>query len=277
MLAMGDKQLALMLYVYEFRYLCMMAIEHHRTSGYEVKYYGKWPFRRVLGMQEVLSVLFSLANMVVHMHRLHNLKMAWQSDAAVSRPAHRLYWSLWILYAICAANSWVWSAVFHSRDTYTTERFDYLSADLTVFVGLLVSVMCTVGRLNITALFMCAVLVMTPLVSLTYYMLCVKFDYGLNVLVCIVVGVVQQLLWCMWAVYQRHPGRKQLLSFVVLINAALSLEVFDFPPIAALLDAHAMWHMCTIPLTYLWYQFVFADAAWRLQTTSKQQSAVKAH
>lgn len=256
----------------------MMDHKQHSMGGLgnqHVKFYGKWPFRRVLGMQELLSVIFSLANMAVHIHRLNSLVQAWRSDAAASNNAHKLYWMLWTLYAICAINSWFCSAVFHSRDTYTTERFDYLSADLTIFVGLYVSVVCTLGQINITKTLLCALPVLMAFATLCQHMLFVKFDYGFNVLVCVVAGVVQHLLWCYWALYQQHPGRKVFLVFAVLINAALGLEIFDFPPIAELLDAHALWHMCTVPLTYLWYAFVFCDAAWRFQLTGKQQSAVK--
>ena len=36
----------------------------HRAAGWPtVKYFGKWPFTRVLGMQEPASVAFSLMNM----------------------------------------------------------------------------------------------------------------------------------------------------------------------------------------------------------------------
>ena len=245
------------------------------ANGQQVKFYGKWPFRRILGMQEVLSVLFSLANMAVHIHNLRRLSQAWWFDIAANQAPHTLYWVLWMLYASCAINSWFWSAVFHSRDTYITERLDYISADLSVFVGLYVSVVCTLGHMDITKLLMCAVPVYTVLAVLVYHMLFVKFDYGLNVMVCLLAGVVQQLLWCIWALYQRHPGLKQLFTFVLLINCALGLEVFDFPPVGGLLDAHASWHLCTVPLTYLWYAFVFCDAHWRFQISGKQQAAVK--
>jgi len=39
------------------------------------------------------------------------------------------------------------------------------------------------------------------------------------------------------------------------------LEVLDFPPLAAALDAHALWHAATAPLAALWFAFVAADAA----------------
>ncbi len=33
-----------------------------------LKYFGKWPFMRVAGAQELLSSLLSLANLVAHVH-----------------------------------------------------------------------------------------------------------------------------------------------------------------------------------------------------------------
>lgn len=255
----------------------MMAREQQKQEwgGQRTKYYGKWPFLRVLGMQELLSVLFSLANMAVHIHNVHKLWQARQVDLVRSNALKQQYWNFWILYALCAISAWLSSAVFHSRDTHLTERFDYLSADLSIFIGLYVSLVCTAGASTVRKQLLLAVPVLAALGMLCHHMLLVKFDYGLNVSVCLAIGVLQQLLWCSWALYRKHPGRHQVLVFVVLINAALSLEVFDFPPVGKLLDAHALWHLCTVPLTYVWYQFVFCDAEWRFQDTRQGQVAVK--
>jgi hypothetical protein len=38
------------------------------------------------------------------------------------------------------------------------------------------------------------------------------------------------------------------------------LEVLDFPPIAGIFDAHAVWHGATIPLVFLFYSFILDDA-----------------
>jgi post-GPI attachment to proteins factor 3 len=48
----------------------------------------------------------------------------------------------------------------------------------------------------------------------------------------------------------------------MLSMGALTLQVLDFPPVFGLLDAHAIWHVLTIPLVYKWYQFVRGDAVW---------------
>nr|XP_043617903.1 post-GPI attachment to proteins factor 3 isoform X2 [Erigeron canadensis] len=52
------------------RYHCMLNREKDRAaSGHEpVKYHGKWPFKRVFGIQEPASVVFSALNLAMHFH-----------------------------------------------------------------------------------------------------------------------------------------------------------------------------------------------------------------
>ena len=40
----------------------------------------------------------------------------------------------------------------------------------------------------------------------------------------------------------------------------MSFELLDFAPIFRLLDAHAMWHLSTIPLGMAWWHFLCSDA-----------------
>lgn len=243
------------------------------VDGSAVKYFGKWPFQRVLGMQEVLSVIFSLANLAAHAHNLRKLQTACSSATAAteSYPVK----TLWIFYGLTSINAWWWSAVFHARDTYVTERFDYLSADVSIVTGLYVTIVRTCACQSLRARLLLALLLLTATALHFHSMLLVKFDYGFNVMVCVAIGIIQQLMWCTWALKQNHPQKWQLACFVVLINAVLSLEILDFPPLQGLLDAHALWHLCTVPLTYLWYMFVLADAKWAVQTASQARSTGK--
>ena len=50
------------------KYHCMQQINDRtvREYGQTHQYYGKWPFRRFLGIQEPASVLFSLLNLYAH-------------------------------------------------------------------------------------------------------------------------------------------------------------------------------------------------------------------
>ena len=65
------------------KHLCMLESEAGRRHGTAPdttlpkiqahivnvwKYYGKWPFRRVLGAQEIVSCLLSLGNLIAHVH-----------------------------------------------------------------------------------------------------------------------------------------------------------------------------------------------------------------
>ena len=48
-----------------------------------------------------------------------------------------------------------------------------------------------------------------------------------------------------------------------LFDATVALEVYDFPPLAGLLDAHALWHASTAPLAYFfWQSFVRMELEW---------------
>ena len=47
------------------------------------------------------------------------------------------------------------------------------------------------------------------------------------------------------------------------LNSDLNVpQVLDFPPVLMLLDAHALWHAATVPLTYLFYAFLHGDVEW---------------
>ena len=254
----------------------MSLCKHHIINGQhgsKLKYFGKWPFQRILGMQELLSVVFSVANLAVHAHNVCKLRKRCRSAAPATQPYVLL--TLWIVYAVGSVNAWWWSAVFHARDTYVTERFDYLSADVSILLGLYVSLVRTLGLKSMRSRFSLAILLLTAAGMHFYHMLKVKFDYGLNVMLCAAVGILQQLMWCIWALKQDHPQKQRLFLFVVLINGALCLEILDFPPVMGLLDAHALWHLCTIPLTYMWYAFAFADVEWAAQAEPQRTATGK--
>ena len=53
--------------------------------------------------------------------------------------------------------------------------------------------------------------------------------------VCGAAGALSVLVWAGWALTlarkQQHPGHNLLLAFLLTTNAAVLLEVFDFPPL----------------------------------------------
>mmetsp|Transcript_4512 Transcript_4512/g.10562 ORF Transcript_4512/g.10562 Transcript_4512/m.10562 type:complete len:376 (+) Transcript_4512:53-1180(+) len=286
------------------RYLCMADVEHRRRlSGKPPsKYYGKWPFQRLLGMQEAASVLFSLANLCAHVYGLSYLLGKFSllsSGSAPSAPedqkSHDVaappapsppnpsrgrypYKWLWLVYAGLHLNAWLWSAVFHTRDTHLTERLDYCSAITVVAAGLVVALARTLDLQSLRATALPVLAVASGLGVHLNYMLNIKFDYDWNVKVCATTGALSGLAWAVWvftaARKQGHPGCYFMLAFLVATNAAVLLEVLDFPPLfgpkdpdhsemgLGLLDAHALWHAATVPLTILFYRFIGTDLTW---------------
>lgn len=91
------------------RYECMHALtKRHEDGGTQVlQYYGKWPFWRILGMQEPASVAFSLLNFWAHARGAQRLRKSVPDGHPMKK-----YWTRW---AFLSMNAWIWSAVFHTR------------------------------------------------------------------------------------------------------------------------------------------------------------------
>lgn len=226
-------------------YLCMWQVEASRPAGAAVqKYYGKWPFRRLGGMQEPASVLFSLLNLAAHAHCLVRFLRLCQrlglrrqggrrkaqqhaavvvdgtiandgtasgddgsgsKQAAAAPGAAYPYAWLWSGYMLLSINAWLWSAAFHSRDTRLTERLDYFAAALLIFFNLFLSVVRVLRLRAPVALAAAAAPLALFLASHFRFMLFVLFDYGYHMAVCITVGAAQSLLWLGWAAATSPP------------------------------------------------------------------------
>jgi hypothetical protein len=91
------------------KYECM----HAQTDGFErerhevLQYHGKWPFWRVLGMQEPASVAFSLLNLYAHWIGATRIR----GRVPKGHPLRSYY----LTSAYVSMNAWIWSAVFHIR------------------------------------------------------------------------------------------------------------------------------------------------------------------
>lgn len=64
--------------------------------------------------------------------------------------------------------------------------------------------------------------------------------------------------WLRWCLRQgrRLPHVWKCAAAVLLLQALALLELLDFPPLLWVLDAHALWHIGTIPLNVLFYRSV---------------------
>ncbi|KAG2679705.1 hypothetical protein I3760_11G064000 [Carya illinoinensis] len=256
------------------RYHCMFDREKEREALGEgpVKYHGKWPFKRVYGIQEPVSVAFSALNLAMHFHGWLSffILLYYKLPLNMNKKAYYEFASLWHIYGFFSMNSWFWSVVFHSRDVELTEKLDYSSAVALLGYSLILAILRSFNvRNEATRVMVSAPLlafVTTHILYLNFY----KLDYGWNMKVCVFMGVTQLLLWAIWAGVTQHPSRWKLWVVVVGGGLAMLLEIYDFPPYQGFMDAHALWHATTIPLTYIWWSFIRDDAEFRTSTLHKK-------
>lgn len=109
----------------------------------------------------------------------------------------------------------------------------------------------------------------------TYLSALPRFDYAYNMAFNLGLGLIHNALWTIYSLpssrslLPRFPFRPKAYRpafvgrafvFVLLTTAATALELFDFPPWRFIIDAHALWHLSTVPITKFWYDFLVEDA-----------------
>jgi post-GPI attachment to proteins factor 3 len=180
-------------------------------------------------------------------------------------------------------------------DTPLTEKLDYFSAALVILYALYMTGVrlfhlypgtpAFPGRPGKSrALFHAwrAMTVVAYVAHVSYLGLSQRFDYTYNVMFNLILGLIHHALWLLFALPGKPPFARYAAMAgsyrpahastaavtVALTTAATALELFDFPPWARVLDAHALWHLATAPLAVLWYDFLVTDAqdaGWRGQ------------
>ena len=109
----------------------------------------------------------------------------------------------------------------------------------------------------------------TYYISHVSYLSLWKFDYGYNIAAGVVFGLLSMLVWVYWFFKTRPPHGNEILIAYGCLMAGMLFELFDFPPLFLVLDAHAVWHLSTIPTTYLFYSFFIKDAMYQIANDNK--------
>lgn len=238
-----------------------------------VQFHGKWPFWRVLGIQEPASVLFSLVNM--RMHIKHGLAMPSRLPDDLPAPVRKAY----SLLPFAGINLWIWSSIFHTRDKPLTEKMDYFSAAFSMMCSLYAAIvrlagLCPSGphqRAKVCASTRQGLALALGVIFLCHvsYLTFWSFDYGYNMLFNVSIGLAHNLLWAAWSAYQalQSPGKRaphytRPFLVLTLLSSLITLELLDFPPFLRTIDAHSLWHLSTIPVIKLWYDCLVTDAWW---------------
>eukprot|EP00924_Labyrinthula_sp_SR-Ha-C_P002319 snap_masked-scaffold_16-processed-gene-0.24-mRNA-1 protein AED:1.00 eAED:1.00 QI:0/-1/0/0/-1/1/1/0/307 len=226
----------------ECKYTCMQNSNSElvQTIEGQTKYYGKWPFTRILIFQEFFSVVFSLLNIVPHYRFLKGK----------TKLRRKFSFFAWVGFV-----TWMFSAIFHTRDTKFTEKLDYVAAGIYIYVGTgCILTNCFPRREKLLFLFLALC------VLLHYgYMLFIHFNYGRNIEILVVVQLIHSLSFFFDVYKNKLPRQVFKLGFLaqfILVGAGLVFELWlDFPPLLGLLDSHAIWHAITPFSTHFWYKY----------------------
>ena len=185
------------------------------------------------------------------------------------RPGVHPLYTMWWLFCLISMNAWIWSTVFHSRDKPLTEIFDYIAAISLIFSQFSCCVVRMMYRTRFQRYTIFPIgLILAFFLYHAHYLLFIEMNFGYNMKVNVTVGLVNVICWLIWSTKNFLAGRVYVwpctLSVILTLLFA-ALELADFPPIAWLIDAHALWHFSTIILPFLWYRFVIEDSKYLLR------------
>lgn len=214
----------------------------------------QWPFVRLWGIQEPASAIFSLFNLLANIFMIKKFRKK-------VRPDSPNYW-VWLVFGWICCNGWLWSIVFHTRDLPITELFDYGFAYSMVLASLVCMTLRMVHYRSVLLRGLISVAATLFFVSHFYYLSILdKFDYQYNMKINIITGIVGGMGWLLWYLITRKKRvyAWKVLTFQILAGVSLILEVNDFPPMLYTFDAHSLWHLSSLPLTILFYNFVIDD------------------
>ena len=220
-----------------------------------VQYHGKWPFYRFVGVQEPFSVIFSFMNFMAHRQGMKRIRASIPAKYPL-----RPYYTAWGYFGLA---SWIFSMIFHTRDFVITEKLDYFAAGASVLYGLYYTPVRIFHMAGRTALKQSLLRIWTVVCVLMFlghvtYLSFWRWDYTYNMAANVAAGIVQNVLWTGFSIRTYWQLKKSWAAWPGLIVAwiilAMSLELFDFPPIAGMLDAHSLWHLGTVVPTIWWYR-----------------------
>ncbi|KAI5957729.1 hypothetical protein KGF57_002995 [Candida theae] len=281
-------------------YQCTRVITNERKKHEEeiYQFHGKWPFLRVCGVQELMSVLMSLGNLIVNYRYGFRKICPIITDKSLPYSLRKQYLHTFVV-VIITMLAWTASAIFHTRDYPVTEHLDYYLAGATIlstFHALGSREFSLHKRENQIYQWAFSTLCISAYV---YHVqrLYRDWSYTYNMRANLTLGVFQNIFYCLivFKLYSRYYYLEQstkqtnqnhlkyidfkrillpsfysasaklyalyplLLCTIVVLGSLL--EIFDFPPICYdLVDAHSLWHLVTIIPPYMgWYDWLVWD------------------
>jgi hypothetical protein len=237
-------------------YECM-----HRTVqslSEPVKFFGKWPFRRVLICQEFLSSFYSFVNALPY------------AILTLNQDFQRYAQGFLKFYAYLVLLMWISSGVFHCRDNMFTMHLDYFTAFAGVVANAWLGLYLVIHEKYKRVLSFGASALWVFHVT---YLSVFHFDFEWNMILASSLAVIANLSWTRWYLTNRLNKAHAWMALVTtwsLVPLFLMMEANDFPPgPLGLADAHSFWHLSTIPVSVLWCIFFYREAIFLTNSKSK--------
>lgn len=287
-------------------YKCQQQITNSRKRlGLEVvQFYGKWPFQRVFGVTEFFSTVFSMANFYVNYINFEKILRFYKVNENTNPDKASMFYQYLVLLVV-SMGGWIFSSIFHIRDFPLTETLDYMGAGMIAMANFNAIFIRYFGlyrlerrrRRWLFQIILCLVL-MAHYTKLYHH-----WDYSYNMRFNVFFGILAVVLWILHSldvnrkyrekahIYSNSiyllPHETRILAklnhiglsrskYIPLIPVALNLfllltvllEMVDFVPLFMLVDAHSLWHLCTIFPPLIWYDW----NVWDLELSSRTSS-----
>lgn len=283
--------------VLDCNYKCQQFLTNQRElAGFSmVQFYGKWPFTRIMGMTEIMLVIFSMGNYYANWNSFSKVLTQYNKNYNSGNESFIMY-KQYLYLIVGSLVGWIFSTLFHMRDTPLTETLDYFGAAMIMLLNFnAITVrffrLFTSKRAKHKLIFQSFLVVIFIFHCLKLHN---KWDYQYNTYFNLFFGVLAIVLWILHALRVRSiyskdsrmynnsiqllPFETKLLSKLnyfslsetkyipvlpVLLNLwliiGMSFELMDFSPWLRLLDAHAIWHLFTIVPPIIWYDWNIWD------------------
>ncbi|XP_026535504.1 post-GPI attachment to proteins factor 3 isoform X2 [Notechis scutatus] len=176
-----------------------------------------------------------------------------------------------IAFSRVSLNAWFWSMIFHTRETNLTEKMDYFCASAVILYSVYLCCVRTLGLKRPAFATAFGGFLLLFLACHVSYLTLVRFDYGYNMAANVAIGLLNLFWWLGWCRQnqQRLPYVWKCVVVVLLLQILALLELLDFPPLFWVFDAHAIWHISTIPVNILFYSFLVDDSLYLLKANSE--------
>ncbi|XP_007482369.2 post-GPI attachment to proteins factor 3 isoform X2 [Monodelphis domestica] len=218
------------------RLLSAIGTQTHRQK----KKPSEWPFSRFLFFQEPASAVASFLNGLANLVMLSR----YRTSVPASSP----------MYHTCVAFAW---------------KMDYFCASTVILHSIYLCCVRTLGLQRPAVASVFGRFLLLLLAAHVSYLSLVHFDYGYNMVANVAIGLVNLVWWLGWCLWNqpRLPHVWKCAVVMLLLQGLAFLELLDFPPIFWVLDAHAIWHISTIPIHFLFFSFLMDDSLYLLKDT----------